>query len=185
MTHPLPTIMTPHDSLAARFATAAARWPDSTAAECPPTGTITYAELDALRDRVRDRLVALGVRRGDRIGVYLPKSIDAVAAILGILKAGAAYVPVDAAAPAWRSAYILHDCSVRVAFIEESLVDAWSVELDKLGTRPPVIALRGVGGGEMLRSALDLLDRKAGAAPPSTDVVVETDDLAYILYTSG
>ena len=176
--------MSTRDTLAARFTASAARWRGRTAVECPPDGAITYAALDALSDRVRDRLVALGVRRGDRVGVYLPKSIDAVAAILGTLKAGAAYVPVDASAPAWRSAYILHDCSVRVAFIEEPLVEAWGAELDKLGTRPRVIALSGTGTGEMLQSALDELDRHSGPAPRA-DVVVEADDLAYILYTSG
>jgi hypothetical protein len=52
------------------------------------------------------------VRPGDRVGIYLRKSIDAVAAIYGILKAGAAYVPVDPGAPPARNAYILHNCAV-------------------------------------------------------------------------
>jgi amino acid adenylation domain-containing protein len=172
------------DTLSLRFAAAAARFRDRTAVECPPDGTISYGELDALSDRVRDRLVASGVRRGDRVGIYLPKSIDAVAAILGAMKAGAAYVPVDATAPAWRSAYILHDCSVRVAFIDAALVEGWGVELDKLGERPGVIALSSANGGAALRAALDERDAEAGVAP-RVFASAEPDDLAYILYTSG
>jgi amino acid adenylation domain-containing protein len=172
------------DTLSARFTAAASRWPDRTAVECPPDGRISYAALEALSDRVRDRLVASGVRRGDRVGIYLRKSIDAVAAVLGTMKAGAAYVPVDASAPAWRSAYILHDCSVRVAFIERALVDDWSAELDARGVRPLVIVLGDAGDGEDLRTALDALDAELGPAPRA-EVAGDIDDLAYILYTSG
>ena len=71
-----------------------------------------------MSDRLRDRLRAMGVRPGDRVGIYLRKSIDAVAAIFGILKAGAAYVPVDPGAPAARGAFILNNCQVNVVVIE-------------------------------------------------------------------
>ena len=56
----------------------------------------------------------LGVRPGDRVGLRLHKSIDGSSTIFGILKAGAAYVPVDAESPAARGAYILNDCQVKV-----------------------------------------------------------------------
>ena len=172
------------DTLATRLAATARRWPERIAVEDPPDGAISYAQLDALSDRVRDRLVAMGVQRGDRVGVYLRKSIDAVASILGAMKAGAAYVPVDSAAPAWRSAYILHDCAVRVALIERQLLADWGAELDALGARPTVVALDGAGGGTALRAALDALDAEHGKAPAAS-VEGGTDDLAYILYTSG
>ncbi|MBL8984580.1 MAG: AMP-binding protein, partial [Gemmatimonadetes bacterium] len=99
-------------SLVEWLAAAAASRPDHIAVEAPPAGGLTYAELDQLSDRVRDRLVAMGVVRGDRVGIYARKSIDAYAGMLGAMKAGAAYVPVDYAAPAWRTAYILSDCAV-------------------------------------------------------------------------
>jgi len=88
---------------------AAAREPDALAVVEPGRGSIRYRELDALSDRMRDRLHAMGVRNGDRVGIYLRKSIDSVAAIYGILKAGAAYVPVDTLAPPARNAYIFHN----------------------------------------------------------------------------
>src|SRR5262245_25435149 len=96
------------DSMVRLLKESASRRPAHTAVEDPPDASITYAELDALSDRVRDRLQLLGVRAGDRVGVSMRKSIDAYATLLGALKAGAAYVPVDPAAPAWRSAFILH-----------------------------------------------------------------------------
>ena len=101
---------------------AAARWrQDSLAIVEPGRGEIRYGELDALSDRLRDRLRAMGVGPGDRVGIYVRKSIDAVAAIYGILKTGAAYVPVDPTAPAARNAYIVHNCAVAALVMEEEV----------------------------------------------------------------
>src|SRR5690242_1384562 len=85
----------------------------------PQGHAISYRDLAQLSDLLRDRLVQIGVRPGDRVGICLRKSIDSVASIFGILKAGAAYVPVDPTAPAARSAYIFGNCSVK-ALITES-----------------------------------------------------------------
>ncbi len=159
--------------------------PDHLAVEAPPAGGMTYAELDRLTDRVRDRLVQMGVKRGDRVGVYARKSIDAYAAMLGAMKAGAAYVPVDYAAPAWRPAFILMDCAVRAVILEASLASAWRDEVSKLGECPPSVELAGAGDGSSLVAALDALDRALGVPPGVPDVPVGPDDLAYILYTSG
>jgi amino acid adenylation domain-containing protein len=172
-------------SLVEWLAAAAATRPHHMAVEAPPAGGLTYAELDHLSDRVRDRLVAMGVRRGDRVGVYAKKSIDAYAAMLGAMKAGAAYVPVDYAAPAWRTAYILSDCAVRVAILEASVAPAWREEIAKLGVTPSTIELAGTGDGSWLQAALDALDRADGSPRVVADVPVGPDDLAYILYTSG
>jgi amino acid adenylation domain-containing protein len=159
----------------------ARRRPNHVAVESPPNGSITYRELVALSDHVRDRLLAMGVQPGDRVGIYLRKSIDAVAALLGVMKAGAAYVPVDSAAPFWRSAYILHDCAVKVAFIEDKLVEGWSEETKKLGDVPQLIVIENAGDGGGLRAAL-----AASAAPSSGAIQYPgSSDLAYILYTSG
>jgi amino acid adenylation domain-containing protein len=165
--------------------TVARKRSDHVAVEDPPTGQITYRDLAALSDRVRDRLVALGVRRGDRVGVYVRKSIDAVAAQMGAMKAGAAYVPVDPSAPAWRCSYILNDCSVRAVIIESQYGKGFAEETAKLGGSPPgMIVLEGSGGGVPLRAALDVLDESA-RAPVAPTVDSAPDDLAYILYTSG
>jgi acyl-CoA synthetase (AMP-forming)/AMP-acid ligase II len=101
--------------------TSARRVPLGIAIETAAGATITFRALDALGNKVRDRLMHLGVGPGDRVGICCPKSIDAVAAILGILKAGAAYVPCDPHAPAARNAYILTDCAVMLAVVEDGL----------------------------------------------------------------
>ena len=109
--------------LHAAFIRAAREYPDSTAVVEPGEGSVTYRELANLSDRVRDRLHASGVRPGDRVGLYLHKSIDTVATIYGILKLGAAYVPVDPGAPPARNAYILTNCAVKIAVVERRFGD--------------------------------------------------------------
>jgi len=163
---------------------AARRWPDNVAVEEAGGSSISYRELDLLSDRLRDRLVHMGVRRGDRLGFWIRKSIDAVATILGALKAGAAYVPVDPTAPPARNGYILADCAVAAAVVESRFKDSLLAELATHGARPRVLVIGGSGGGVHLRAALDEEDRLA-AVPAVETAEPSPDDLAYILYTSG
>jgi amino acid adenylation domain-containing protein len=166
------------------FDRAAAQYPDHSAVEEPGIGSITYRGLNVLSDRVRDRLHTLGVRPGDRVGIYMRKSVDAVAAIYGILKAGAAYVPVDPGAPAERNAFIMHNCAVRAAIIEGRFAEKFGPEFGLLGPLPSLLVVDGAGGGVPLRAALDAADKeKAPASIPTA--TSSPDDLAYILYTSG
>ena len=169
-----------HDYLAAT----ALRRPDSVAVVEPGRGDIKYRELDALSNRLRDRLCAMGVRPGDRVGIYLRKSIDGVAAIHGILKAGAAYVPVDPTAPPARNAYIMHNCSVSALVMEARFAEKFRAEHDALGPSPSTVVVEQTGGGAGLRAALDLLDARQPALPAATTQSGRAD-LAYILYTSG
>lgn len=166
------------------FIRAAREHPDHTAVVEPGNRTITYRELSVLSDRVRDRLRASGVAPGDRVGIYLRKSIDAVATIYGILKAGAAYVPVDPGAPHARNAYILNNCAVALAVVERRYAEKLNGELQRLGTLPTLFVVDDAGGGLALRSALDSADAQ-GAAPAAADATAAPEDLAYILYTSG
>ena len=172
--------MSLHDFLVS----AAAQYPDNVAVIDPDVGSVTYRELGQLSDRVRDRLHAFGVRPGDRVGICLRKSADTVAVIYGILKAGAAYVPVDSTAPPARDAYIMHNCAVKAVVIETRLADKFRAEYEKLGTAPEFLLLEGVGGGTTLRKALDDADEKE-RAPQIATVSTAPSDLAYILYTSG
>ena len=91
-------VNTPH--LSRLLAGAAARRPDHTAVEDEHGRTLSYADLSRAADRLATRLARWGVGRGDRVGLFLPKTIEAVAAIHGVLRSGAAYVPVDPTAPA-------------------------------------------------------------------------------------
>jgi amino acid adenylation domain-containing protein len=170
--------------LHAFFVRAARELPGHTAVIEPGVGSVTYGELAVLSDRVRDRLRADGVRPGDRVGIYMRKSIDTVAAIYGILKAGAAYVPVDPGAPPARNAYILNNCGVALVVVEQRFADRLRAELEPLGTVPALVAVGDVGAGFALRRALDDAEAK-NAAPATADATASLRDLAYILYTSG
>jgi amino acid adenylation domain-containing protein len=156
--------------------------PDRVAAEEPSGASITYATLDDLSNRLAAGLRADGVRPGDRVGLCLPKTIDALIAIFGALKAGAAYVPVDPYAPASRCAYILNDCSVRVIVVDDRLADGLLREIEALGTPPKMLRLTTVGGGRGIESAVAA---QTGQAIDLSDCAPKADDLAYILYTSG
>jgi len=161
-----------------------ARHADRVAVREPGDVSIRYGELGELTDRLRNRLVALGVQPGDRVGIFLRKSIDTVASVFGILKAGAAYVPVDPTAPASRNAYILGNCAVKVAITEKRFEAALRAKLAEENANPTLIVIDEAGGGHGLRGALDALDA-AGTAPTAATVHPDGDALAYILYTSG
>ena len=166
------------------LAVAAASFPEHVAVEESDDGSLRYAELARLSDRVRDRLSHIGVRSGDRVGMCLRKSADAVAVLLGIMKAGGAYVPVDPTAPAARSAYIFQNCAVKALIVEERLRGGLQREFDQTGFAPGWIVLEGTGAGAPLAQALDHLDA-ASPSPTVPSVAPDPDQLAYILYTSG
>src|SRR5881396_4339203 len=118
--------------------TAASRFPDNVAVEESDSGSIHYGELAHLSDRVRDHLVQLRVEPGDRVGICMRKSADAVASIFGIMKAGAAYVPTDPTAPASRNAFIFHNCAVKVVIVESRLADRLSEEFKQKYRHPAI-----------------------------------------------
>jgi L-proline---[L-prolyl-carrier protein] ligase len=158
--------------------------PDRTAVIEPGQGAISYGELNTLSDQLRDRLYHLGVNRGDRVGIYLHKSIDALASVLGILKTGAAYVPVDPGAPPSRNAYILSDCQVKTVIIEDCFVKDLTAEWKAGEDNPRFLILEHTGGGKYIK---EMLDQAQASIPISSgkSVSPSLDDLAYILYTSG
>ena len=120
---------------------AAAKRPDHTALEDEHGRRQSYGELSQGADRVATRLARWGVERGDRVAIWLPKSIEAVTAIHGILRTGASYVPVDPTGPAVRAAAILASSGVKAAVVAASLAPAlraaWS------GAGPPAPAHSG------------------------------------------
>src|SRR5205823_5635140 len=122
-------------------------------------------------------------KAGDRVGVALPKSTAALAALFGILKAGAAYVPVDYSAPVERSRKILRDCDIRALFADSRSVDV-NPALDEPGVS--LAALVVVGPATPARSPVATTFEDAvtgGSAVPR--MPRSASDLAYILYTSG
>src|SRR4029453_3704600 len=172
----------PVPSLTDYLDASATRWPNRPAVVDPAGYATTYAELNRRADRLAAFLAAKGVRRGDRVGVVLPKTVEAVTALFGIMKAGAAYVPVDFAAPAERDRAILTDCQIRALIIDARSVAmaprpaASLVAVIVIGT--PTTAPAADVMMTPLETALESGDVGISAAPSATD-------LAYILYTSG
>ena len=162
----------------------ASRFPDNVAVEEAGRGTIGYGELARLSDRVRDHLLQLRVEPGDRVGICMRKSADAVASIFGIMKAGAAYIPTDPTAPASRNAFIFHNCAVKILIVEARLAEALRLEFSQVSFAPEMIVLEGTGAGVPLIKALDRLDA-VSPAPSVPSAVPDPSQLAYILYTSG
>jgi L-proline---[L-prolyl-carrier protein] ligase len=148
--------------------------------------SFTYGELDELSNRLANLLRTEGVRRGDRVGLCLEKCVEAVAAIYGVLKAGAAYVPLDPKAPATRQAYILRDAGVHVLLSSTKQATTWEVLQQEGADFRTVVVLDAELAGDVAGAAqlLDAADvALADASRP--DVGGIDFDLAYILYTSG
>ena len=125
---------------------AARRRPEQTAVEDEHGQRQSYAELLHGADRVATRLARWGVDRGDRVGLWLPKSLEAVTAIHGVLRTGASYVPVDATGPAARAAGILAASGVKAAIVAAELVPALHAAWTGSGPPPRLIVVDGLLG---------------------------------------
>jgi amino acid adenylation domain-containing protein len=126
---------------------------------------LTYDRLDILSDSYAQRLVKVGVRAGDRVGVFMDRSAEAVVAILAVLKACATYLPFDPMAPADRRAQ-----------------QAAHAGIDVLMTRPRDNAAVWFQGHI---EPVDLTAAPDTQAPPLEIHAVATDAIAMVLYTSG
>jgi amino acid adenylation domain-containing protein len=133
---------------------------------------LTYAELNARANRLAHRLRRLGVGCGDRVGLCLERSAEMVAGLLAVLKAGAAYVPLDPGYPRERLAFMLADSQVRVLLTQSGL---------------PAL-LPAADGGEpgplvlCLDTDQEWLARESSEDP---EPFPTGDALAYAIYTSG
>ena len=138
---------------------------------------LTYAELGQRSTGLAHRLRTLGAGPGARVGLCLHRSTELVVAILGVLEAGAAYVPLDPAYPAGRLEFVLDDAGADVVL-----------------THAPAAAAIPATAAAVLdldRLDLDLLDPdRLDPAPPELAVAApppgpRPDDAAYVIYTSG
>jgi amino acid adenylation domain-containing protein len=142
----------------------AQRTPDAIALQ-KGTRTLTYAELDAQASTLARRLRQLAPRRG-AIGVMLPASFDMMVAVLGILKSGNGYVPLDPSTPSGRLGRMLDDAAVELVIT--------STELS--GRVPDGHRALAIDADRWTTVALD---------PPGPDSECTASDLAYIIFTSG
>ncbi len=162
------------DCLHHLFAAQAARQPEAPAVVFTGS-TLAYGELARRADRLARHLAGLGVRRGELVGVALDRSPRVAVALLGILKAGAAYLPLDPAYPEQRLAGMLAQTATRVLVTEESLAARFA----GLGPHAVVLGAAADPTGEMPAAA--------GTAGDAGDVGggVGPADLIYAIFTSG
>ncbi|MEZ7128895.1 amino acid adenylation domain-containing protein [Nonomuraea sp. AD125B] len=153
----------PERTLHELVAEQAARTPGAVAVRGPDGEELTYAELDARAGALAGRLAAAGVRAETCVALCLPRGVPQVVALLAVLRAGGCYLPLDAAYPAERLAYLLADSGAALLVTESAQLDRLPVE------RPPAL----------------LLDGPEPARPTAPVSSVGPDHLAYLIYTSG
>ncbi len=125
--------------------------------------SLSYAELATRSSQLARVLLEEGVKRGDRVGIYMNKSLESAIAIYGIMKAGAAYVPIDPAAPQSRATYVVRDCGIRYMVGQPT------------AQKRPSSPYRSISWQEVYQTPVT----------ETPDVGTTEQDLAYILYTSG
>ncbi|WP_158726785.1 amino acid adenylation domain-containing protein [Tomitella fengzijianii] len=183
-------------TLPALFRAAAARYPDASAlviddddagaAEGVGRETLTYREFDARTDRLARALSARGIGPGSTVAVAVPRSAAAVIAVYAVVKAGAAYLPLDPAHPAERTAYVVRTARPACILAAADLADGMVEALDggpgsgesgaaEPGEWPTVLRIDGSGALPRAHTA----GRGAVLRDP------RPDDAAYVIFTSG
>ncbi len=157
-----PTLRLPGHCLHELFERQARRRPSVVAVSDENDAVLTYRQLDERAEGVARRLVSLRPRRGDVIGLCLERTTDMVAALLGVLKAGCAYLPLDPTYPAARLEFMLRDSGSALILTQQSL-------RERLPSTTP----------------LEFIDRPRPAPRDRAGRSRGDRRLAYVLYTSG
>lgn len=164
--------------------TSAERSPGSTALIGPDgVERLTYAELDATTNRIARALLDRGVQPGDRVGVLAAKTPWTIASLIGTLKAGAVYVPVDSASPATRVARIIRSAEPAVLLADATATKLVDGLVEEGLSDLTVGSLEAPLAGERFTSAFSRPDVESLEA--SAPVIGTRDELAHLLFTSG
>jgi amino acid adenylation domain-containing protein len=158
----------------------AIKYPDKEAFKCG-NDSISFLELDVKTNQLAKYLSDSGVKKGDKVGVYLNRSLETAIAIYGILKAGAAYVPLDFTAPHTRTIALITNCDIQ-----------FLISSSKLKSKLKSI----VNYNSSLKEIIGLSEELSISTTPWEEIfkidlnhyipvkIVE-QDLAYIMFTSG
>lgn len=128
----------------------------------------SYQQLDEAANQIAHRLAELKLSVDEIVAVRMERSAEAVATMLGILKSGAAYLPIDPSLPLPRATYLLNDAQVRILFSHRSLLDRSSLNVTHILDADRVIAE----------------STATGSAQPN-NLPITPNQLAYVIYTSG
>jgi len=129
--------------------------------------TLTYRELNRRANQLAHRLREMGAAQDALVGLFVERSLELVVGMLGILKAGAAYLPLDPVYPKERLAYILDDAQPKIILTEQRLLDLL-----------PANGAKRIA----LDSRSELFSDESSENP---ERIVQLDNLAYVIYTSG
>ena len=131
---------------------------------------ISFREFDARANQMARYLISRGVKPGDRVAVLLDRGLEAYVTLLALMKAGAAYVALDANHPADRVAYILRDSAARLAVAHLRLADRFGQSSQRL---------------VILDTARDVIAGLDDSPLGDDERAPASDELCYVLYTSG
>ena len=156
----------PQVSIPALFAAQVARTPRGGGGQLRRAGRGATAELDEAANRLAHLLVGHGAGPGECVGLVLPRSAEAIVAMLAVLKTGAAYLPIDPALPAARIGFMLGRCRSR-----------WR-------RSPPPSCADRLDGFDVV--VIDVERSRASTTQPGTALPAPApEDIAYVIYTSG
>jgi len=141
---------------------------------------ITYSKLGKETSSLAALLHHYGVKKTDRVGIFMPRGLQTASAIYGILKAGAVYVPIDPKAPKERIQFLIKDCDIKVLITNAKASK-------KLVGILPMSQLKAVIGveTELAEQSIDWEAAVVFNESYKSNIAVLDQDLAYILYTSG
>jgi amino acid adenylation domain-containing protein len=155
----------PEKSLSELFEEQVARSPQACALECEGE-EISYAELDFRAQKLASYLKQSGIQSESRVAVFMERGLELVIALVGILKAGAAYVPIDPEYPNERIRYILNDAHPAIILTQQKLKER-------------------ITGNEVQIVCLDSGWKQIAAAPVLKSSQPAPDNAVYVIYTSG
>jgi amino acid adenylation domain-containing protein len=165
----------------------AQRYPDHEAVRFQEQ-SITYNQLDGITNQLANALLRVGVERGDRVGIYLNKSLGSLIAVFGILKVGGVYVPLDPNAPVSRLAYITRNCEIRVLVTSNGKSETLGDFISEDSAVDTLVFLDDLQEEHAFPERVQIITREyINNQDASRSPIVDTidNDLAYILYTSG
>ena len=148
---------------------------------------LSYSEIDKLSNKLANVLVSRGVRRGDRVGIYLNNSVEAVCSVFGILKAGAIFVTINFSTKPNKLSYILNNCRMKALIADFNKFEA----ISEVFQRTPHLSFVLFSGDEPEKVRADpekffIYEEELNSAftyPPGCESI--DTDLATIIYTSG
>ena len=145
--------------------------------------TLSYRELEERSNQLAHFLRERGIKKGDRVGLFLPKAVESVVAMFGALKAGAVYVPLDPNQPAERITYIINNCGIKGL-----ITSADRLRVLEHSSTPSVeftLLTHELSNGSVRPNTFAWSALASFPADHAPELQATTTDLAYILYTSG